>query len=85
MEMTFYVVSDVWMGQAMVVADSREAAERHQYLETLTSQGYVEDDDQAEVRPEQFRAWPAETWPHELSFEEAFDWIGKQTSGLSWF
>lgn len=75
---TFYVVSDVWMGCAMVVAESREGAEAHQYREMLASQGYSEEDDQTEVQPEQFRAWPAAAWPHELEFAEAFDWIGEQ-------
>jgi hypothetical protein len=74
----FYVVSDVWMGQAMVLADSREAAETHQYRETLAQHGYDDDSDQTEVQREQFRGWPAESWPHHLEFSEAFDWIGEQ-------
>lgn len=74
----FYVVSDVWMGRSMVSAETRAAAERHQYQETLAWQGYDEESDQSEVRPEQFRAWPVDTWPHELEFAEAFDWIEKQ-------
>lgn len=77
---SFYVVSDTWMGRALHVCATREEAAHNQYLETLTQHGYNEDSDQSEVRPEQFRAWPAETFPHELSFEEAFEWIGKQTS-----
>lgn len=74
----FYVVSDVWMGQSMVIADSRDTAERHQYEETLSWQGYSEEDDQTEVQREQFRAWPVATFPHHLEFAEAFDWIGEQ-------
>lgn len=76
--MLFYVVSDVWMGRATVIADTRAAAEAHQYRETLTAHGYDEDRDQDEVRPGQFRAWPVDTWPHELEFEQAFHWIGRR-------
>lgn len=74
----FYVVSDIWMGRSIVIADSRDAAEQHQYQETLLWQGYSEEDDQAEVNRDQFRAWPATTFPHHLEFAEAFDWIGEQ-------
>jgi hypothetical protein len=77
---TFYVVSDVWMGQAIVIADSREAAKAHQYRQMLAQQGYDEESDQTEVLREQFRAWPARAWPHHLEFDEAFDWIGEQAA-----
>lgn len=78
-QQTFYVVSDVWMGRAMHVCGSREEAERSQYLETLAQHAYDEESDQTEVRLEQFRAWPAASFPHHLGFSEAFEWIGKQS------
>ena len=73
----FYVVSNVYMGRAWHICGTAEEAAHNQYLETLHEQGYDEDSDQSEVTPEQFRACPIEIWPHHLSFEEAFDWIGQ--------
>ena len=74
----FYVVSNVFMGRGWHVCGTTEEAARNQYLETLHEYGYTESSDQGEVLPEHFRAWPHESWPHHLSFEEAFDWIGQQ-------
>jgi len=74
----FYVVSNVFMGRGWFLCDTAERASRYQYLEILHDYGYTESSDQGEVLPEQFRAWPVRTWPHHLSFEEAFDWIGAQ-------
>lgn len=69
----FYVVSNVWMGRAEHCCKTATQAARNQYLEMRQQHG-------REVTPEQFRAWPVETWPHTLSFEQAFEWIGQNVT-----
>lgn len=85
-EKRFYVVSDVWMGRAEHYCETAEEAEQNQY-ELMRNQYQCEDEEDgkdedkwgSDVQREQFRAWPADTWPHHLSFVKAFDWIGRQT------
>jgi hypothetical protein len=80
---TFYVVSDVWMGQAMVIAATQDDAEDFQFREMLGQHGYTEESDQSAVLREQFRAWPARAWPHHLENEQAFEWIGGQVKKVN--
>jgi hypothetical protein len=78
----YFVVSDVWMGCGEVWAESAEDAARCQYNQILNCKLLEDDADEEEiydmVRLEQFRAWPYRNWPHHLSFDEAFYWIGEQ-------
>jgi hypothetical protein len=68
------VVSDVFCGKSLYCVETAEQAEHDCYREMLNRA----DEDTAEFTESNFRAWPLATWPHDLTFEEAFDWIGEQ-------
>ena len=71
----FGVVSDVLMGKSLHYCETAEQAERDCYGEQGDE---CDDPDEQRLSLSNFRAWPIESWPDDLSFEEAFDWIGEQ-------
>jgi len=75
----YYVVSDIWCGKAWFcgVADAAEAERLcRNEVEQLNGDDYADEADMFSLK--HFRAWPVDDWPHHLTFEEAFDWIGQQ-------
>jgi hypothetical protein len=66
----YYVVSDTWMGRQLHITRTKAEAAGNQYREMRQLHG-------EEVRPSQFRSWPVDDWPSQLTNEEAFKWIGQ--------
>jgi hypothetical protein len=76
----FGCVSNIYTGMSLFSCETAEQAEEECYRDVLAEKECDDDYDPENypVLPEQFRAWPYFDWPHDLSFADAFDWIGEQ-------